>query len=65
VRNAVEAGDASSSEHEVQEITIRLNLRAREVKNIRTQKVFGDVTVFKDEFNVWEANLYEFSLAMK
>jgi len=35
------------------------------VKNIRTEKLFGNVAVFKDRFNPWEANLYEFSLGSK
>lgn len=44
-------------------ITVRINLPVKGLRNSRTRKVFGDVTSFTDEFNAWEANLYEFALA--
>ena len=69
VKNALESGDASKTavdtDRDAKEITIRLNLPVRDVKNIRTEKLFGNVAVFKDRFNPWEANLYEFSLGSK
>src|SRR6266567_1006113 len=39
-----------------QEITIRLNLPARNLRNVRTGRVFGNVGAAKDEFKPWEAN---------
>jgi hypothetical protein len=48
-------------EQEPREIMVRLNLPVREVRNIRTEKSFGDVSSFRDRFNPWEANLYEFA----
>jgi hypothetical protein len=43
-------------------LTVRIDLPVRSLRNRRTGKVFGDVTSFTDEFNAWEANLYEFAL---
>jgi len=48
-------------DQEPREIMVRLNLPVREVRNIRTEKSFGDVSSFRDRFNPWEANLYEFA----
>jgi hypothetical protein len=66
LKNVFESADAPDSmkviEQEPKEITIRLNLPARELRNIRTEKVFGNVSSFKDRFNPCEANLYEFAL---
>jgi len=45
------------------ELTIRLTLPVRAVRNLRTQKTFGDVSSFTDRFVPCEANLYEFALA--
>jgi len=44
------------------EITIRLNLPVKGVRNIRTGKIFGTVTSFKDTFYPSQANLYRFDL---
>src|SRR5262249_16159463 len=66
LKNLSESGDPAESaviEQEPKEIQIRMNLPARGVRNIRSDKVFGDVASFKDRFNPWEANLYEFTLA--
>ncbi len=66
LKNAFEAGDVSDSprmiEQEPKEITIRLRLPARAVRNLRTQKLLGNVSSFTDQFTPWEANLYEFAL---
>jgi hypothetical protein len=66
LKNAFEAGDVSDSprviEQEPKEITIRLRLPARAVRNLRTQKLLGNVSSFTDRFTPWEANLYEFAL---
>src|SRR5262249_21749323 len=50
-------------EQDPKEIMIRLNFTVKEVRNLRTGKIFGDVSTFKDSFNPWEANLYEFASA--
>jgi len=39
-----------------------LTLPVREVRNIRTEKSFGDVSSFNDRFNPWEGSLYEFTV---
>jgi len=54
-------GPDSMIGQEPKEITIRLSFPARDVRNVRTGKVFGDVLAFKDRFIPWEANLYEFA----
>ena len=41
-------------------IEVKLNLPARNIKNIRTGKSFGSADSFKDSFKPWEANLYLF-----
>ena len=66
LKNMSEAGDPpefAAIEQEPKEILIRLNLPARAVRNIRSDKTFGDVASIKDRFNPCEANLYEFSLS--
>lgn len=40
------------------EVTFRRPVRR--LRNLRTGKVFGDVSAFTDEFRPWEANLYVF-----
>ena len=63
LKNGFDASDAVSViEQEPKEIMIRLNLPVRDLRNVRTDKLFGDVASFKDRFNPWEANLYEFAL---
>jgi hypothetical protein len=54
---------ASVANHDRKRITVRINLPVRGLRSRRTGKVFGDVTSFADEFNDWEANLYEFAIA--
>ena len=58
--------DASDSmrviEAEPHVITVRLHLPVRGVRNVRTGRMFGDTSSFKDRFTPWEANLYEFTL---
>jgi hypothetical protein len=44
------------------EITVKLQLPVRGIRNVRTGKMLGDVSVFTDRFTPWEANLYEFAL---
>jgi len=44
------------------EITIRLNIPVRSIRNLRTGKTFGDVSSFTDAFLPSEANLYTFNL---
>ena len=44
------------------EITIRLNIPVRSIRNLRTGKTFGDVSSFSDAFVPSEANLYTFNL---
>ena len=67
VKNVLGSADAPDFmkmiEQEPKEIMIRLNLPVREVRNIRTEKSLGDVSSFKDRFNPWEANLYQFALS--
>jgi len=46
-----------------QQIMIRVNLPVRAFRNVRTGKIYGNVTSVKDAFTPWEANLYEFALA--
>jgi hypothetical protein len=59
-------GDAPESltviEQAPGEITVKLQLPVRGIRNVRTGKVLGDGSVFTDQFTPWEANLYEFSL---
>lgn len=65
LKNISESGSAAESliAGELKEITIRVNLRVKDFRNIRTGKIFGNVASFKDTFNPSEANLYEFVLA--
>jgi hypothetical protein len=71
IKNLSSLGDAATSvsllgkesDRDPQRITVRINLPVKGLRNSRTRKVFGDVTSFTDEFNAWEANLYEFALA--
>jgi hypothetical protein len=51
-----------SANEQPKTITVRINLPVRGLRNSRTGKVFGNVTSFTDEFNPWEANLYEFAI---
>lgn len=44
-------------------LSIQINLPVRNLRNLRTGKLFGDVTSFTDEFYAWETNLYEFAVA--
>ena len=44
------------------DVSVKLGLPARGVRNVRTGKVFGDLSVFTDSFTPWEANLYEFGV---
>jgi hypothetical protein len=66
LKNVFESADAPDSmgviEQAPKEITIRLSLAVRELRNVRTGKGFGDAASFRDRFNPCEANLYEFSL---
>ena len=48
-------------EPDQEQIQIRLNFPAMDIKNIRTGKSFGNVSVFTDTFVPWEANLYSFA----
>jgi hypothetical protein len=43
------------------EITVRLRMPARSIRNLRTNRAFGDVVEFTDTFVPSEANLYMFS----
>jgi hypothetical protein len=45
------------------EITIRLNPPGRSVRNLRTNRTFGEVSTFTDTFVPSEANLYTFDAA--
>jgi hypothetical protein len=47
---------------EPKDITIRLTLPVRAMRNVRTDKAWGDVSSFVDRFNPSEANLYTFAL---
>lgn len=51
------------ADRDPEQITVRINLPVKGLRNSRTKKVFGDVTSFTDEFKTWEANLYEFAIA--
>ena len=51
------------ADRDPEQITVRINLPVKGLRNSRTRKVFGDVTSFTDEFKTWEANLYEFAIA--
>jgi Beta-galactosidase trimerisation domain/Beta-galactosidase len=66
LKNVLGSADAPDAmkmiEQEPKEIMIRLTLPVREVRNIRTEKSFGDVSSFNDRFNPWEASLYEFTV---
>ena len=66
LKNVSGSADAPDSmriiEQEPKEIMIRLNLPARALRNLRTEKNFGAVPTFKDRFNPCEASLYEFTL---
>jgi hypothetical protein len=66
LKNVLGSADAPDAmkmiEQEPKEILIRLTLPVREVRNIRTEKSFGDVSSFNDRFNPWEASLYEFTV---
>jgi len=71
LKNLSPSGDGAASvellgkeaDRDSKRITVRINLPVKGLRNIRTRKVFGDVRSFTDEFNAWEANLYEFALA--
>jgi hypothetical protein len=65
LKNLSPSGDgaASAADRDRKRITVRINLPVKGLRNRRTGKVFGNVTSFTDEFNAWEANLYEFALA--
>jgi hypothetical protein len=71
LKNLSPSGDDAASvallgkegDRDAKRITVRINLPVKGLRNSRTRKVFGDVTSFIDEFNAWEANLYEFVLA--
>lgn len=63
LKNAHQASDSMGViEMEPHEITVRLHLPLRGVRNVRTGQSFGDLTAFKDRFTPWESNLYEFAL---
>ena len=66
LKNLFESADAPESlrmiDGEPKEITIRLTLPVRAMRNVRTDKAFGDVSSFKDRFSPSEANLYTFAL---
>jgi hypothetical protein len=65
LKNLSPSGDSAASvaDRDRKRIKVRINLPVKGLRNRRTGKVFGDVTWFTDEFNDWEANLYEFALA--
>ncbi len=46
------------------EITVRLHLPAKAMRNLRTHRDFGDVSTFTDTLVPAEANLYAFSVAV-
>lgn len=60
LKNAPEILDAEPNE--AKEITIRIALPARDLRNLRTGRSFGNGQTFRDRFTPWEANLYEFAL---
>jgi len=60
LKNAPEILDTGSSD--VKEISMRIALPVRALRNLRTGKVFGNGQSFSDRFSPWEANIYEFSL---
>lgn len=62
LKNVSPSGDDPALLGDQKRLTVRINLPVRSLRNRRTGKVFGDVTSFTDEFNAWEANLYEFAL---
>lgn len=63
VKNPGEAAESMSViEQEPEEITVKLQLPVRGIRNVRTGAMLGDVSVFTDHFTPWEANLYEFTL---
>ncbi len=63
LKNPGEAPEAMTViEQEPREITVKLQLPVRGIRNVRTGKVLGDGSVFTDHFTPWEANLYEFAL---
>ena len=71
LKNLSPSGDGAASaallgkeaDRNPKRITVRINLPVKSLRNSRTRKVFGDVMSFTDDFNAWEANLYEFALA--
>ena len=71
LKNLSSSGDGAASvallgqeaDRNAKRITVRINLAVKSLRNSRTGKVFGDVSSFTDDFNPWEANLYEFALA--
>jgi len=71
LKNLSSSGDSAASagllgqeaDRNAKRITVRINLAVKSLRNSRTGKVFGDVSSFTDDFNPWEANLYEFALA--
>jgi len=62
LKNVSPSGDGPALLGDQKRLTVRIDLPVRSLRNRRTGKVFGDVTSFTDEFNAWEANLYEFAL---
>jgi hypothetical protein len=66
LKNVFESADAPESlrmiDLEPKDITIRLTLPVRAMRNVRTDKAWGDVSSFVDRFNPSEANLYTFAL---
>jgi hypothetical protein len=66
LKNLFESADAPESlrmiDLEPKDITIRLTLPVRAMRNVRTDKAWGDVSSFVDRFNPSEANLYTFAL---
>jgi hypothetical protein len=53
---------ADGSAREPKGITIRFNMPATAIRNVRTGKPFGSAATIRDDFKPWEANLYEFIL---
>jgi len=65
LKNPGVAAEAESLiDQEPGEITVKLRLPVRGVRNVRTGKLLGDVSVFTDRFTPWEANLYEFAVGV-
>jgi hypothetical protein len=66
LKNVFESADVPESLGVIdlapREITIRLTLPVRAMRNVRTDRAFGDVSSFVDRFNPSEANLYTFAL---